>query len=84
MWTAVAAKTGPDDKPSFPLYPVLQTPAGPRLLLEIDLSASDQRSRDFLNKTSLERLRKSSPPAADALKKLFSEHQTSVTRQPAP
>jgi hypothetical protein len=75
IWTAVATRTGPPEARVCPVYPVLTTPAGPRILLEIDLVASTQRSRDFLNKTALERLQKSSQPAAALLKQLFSELQ---------
>lgn len=78
IWTAVGAKTVQDGKPTFPLYPVISTAKGPRILLEIDLAASGNRSRDFLNKTSLDRLAKSSKPAAAELKILFSEHQAAV------
>jgi hypothetical protein len=74
IWTAVGTKTDPDGKTAFPLYPIVATPAGPRILLEIHLLASGGR-RDFLNKTALERLRKFSPAAADELKILFSDHQ---------
>jgi hypothetical protein len=78
IWTAVGAKTEQDGKPTFPLYPVISTAKGPRILLEIDLAASGNRSRDFLNKTSLDRLSKSSMPAAGELKKLFAQHQAAV------
>jgi hypothetical protein len=75
IWSAVATRTGPPEAQVCPVYPVLTTPAGPRILLEIDLVASTQRSRDFLNKTALERLQKFNQPAAAALKQLFSEQQ---------
>lgn len=84
IWTAVGTQTVTDGRPSFPLYPVIATSAGPRILLEIDLMASGNRSRDFLNKTTLERLRKSSAPAADELKRLFSEHQAAVGKGTQP
>ncbi len=73
--TAVGVETTRAGKPAFPLYPVISTPLGPRILLEIDLLASDNRSREYLNKESLEKIRESSPAAADELKKLFSEHR---------
>ncbi len=73
--TAVGVETTRAGKPAFPLYPVIKTPAGVRILLEIDLLASDNRSREYLNKESLEKLSESSPAAADELKKLFSEHR---------
>ena len=84
IWTAVGTRSDPDGKPSFPLYPVVRTPAGPRILLEIDLFASANRSRDFLNQTALERLRQSSPTAAAALKTLFSAHQATASKAPTP
>jgi len=84
IWTAVGTRTDPDGKPSFPLYPVVLTPAGPRILLEIDLVASANRSRDFLNQTALERLRQASPAAADALNTLLAAHQARIAQQPSP
>lgn len=84
IWAAVGTKTDPDGKPTFPLYPVIATAAGARILLEIDLAASGNRSRDFLNKTALDRLAKSSKPAATELKKLFSDHQTAVSKGSTP
>lgn len=84
IWTAVGTRTDPDGKPSFPLYPVVLTPAGPRLLLEIDLFASANRSRDFLNQTALERLHQASPAAANALNTLFAAHQAKVAPPASP
>lgn len=84
IWSAVGTQNAPADPPACPLYPVIATPAGPRILLEIDLFASASRSRAFLNKTSFERLRKSNLPAADELMKLFSEHQTQVANPANP
>jgi len=82
--TAVGVKTTRAGKPVFPLYPVILTPLGPRILLEIDLLASDNRSREYLNKESLEKLRESSPAAADELKKMFSEHRTRTSAEKQP
>lgn len=84
IWSTVGTRTDPDGKPSFPLYPVVLTPAGPRILLEIDLFASTNRSRDFLNQTALDRLRQASPAAAEALQTLFAAHQAKVTPPPPP
>jgi len=81
--TAVGTKTDPDEKDSFPLYPIVNTPAGPRILLEIDLLASTAR-RDFLNRTALEELRKTSAGAADELKKIFDEHKASIEKTSQP
>jgi hypothetical protein len=83
-WTAVGAKTMVDGKPTFPLYPVVNTPSGPRILLEIDLTVSGNRSREFLNRTAIDRLRKTSPAAAEELKRLFSAHQAEVAKPESP
>ena len=76
-WTTVSAENAFEDKPGFPLYPVISTPAGPRILLEVDLLASGNRSRDYLNKTSLNRLRKTDAAAAGELEEAFTAHQKS-------
>ena len=74
MWTAVGMKIEQNGKSSNPLYPVIQTPHGPRVLIEIDLFAS--RGREFLNKTALDRLQKlGSAAAADDLRSLFADYQ---------
>jgi hypothetical protein len=77
VWTAVGVKTESGGKTTHPLYPVIQTPKGPRVLIEIDLLVSGNRSREFLNRAALDRLRKSST-TADELQKLYREHQTYV------
>ncbi len=76
-WTGVGMKIDSGGKTSYPLYPVLLTPDGPRILVEIDLFASGNRGREFLNRTAFDRLRKSTPSVAE-LQKLYSEHQTNV------
>ncbi len=78
-WTAVGVRNDQEGKPSHPLYPVIQTERGPRILIEIDLFASGNRGRDYLNRTAFERLQKSSSVAATAeLRDLFSAHQATV------
>ncbi len=84
IWSTVGIQIDSNGKSSFPLYPIILTPAGPRILLEIDLFAGGNRSRDFLNKTALERLRKFSPSAADDLKQLHAEHQADIARRLKP
>jgi hypothetical protein len=74
-WTGVSAKSQLEEKPHFHLYPVISTPAGPRILLEVDLVSTGSRSRDYLNKTALSRLRKLDPAAATELDKAFSQDQ---------
>lgn len=76
MWAGASTRLVSADSTTFPFYPLVSTATGPRILLEVDLLASDNRSRDYLNKTSLNRLRKFHPEAAEDLKKLFAEHQS--------
>jgi hypothetical protein len=80
-WSTVAVDSLSDDNPTFPLYPVIQTSAGPRILIEVDLIASTSRSREFLNRAALDRLQDLSPAAANVLKRLFATHKTA--RDPA-
>ena len=84
IFAAVGTRIAAGEKPTFPLYPVIATPAGPRILLEVDLLYSGSRSRDYLNGTSLDRLRISSPPAAEELKNLFSKHQAELKQKDQP
>lgn len=76
-WSAVGVRVDQGGKTTYPLYPILQTPQGPRILLEIDLFASGNRGREFLNRAALERLGKSTATAGE-LQKLFLEHQTHI------
>ena len=79
IWTTVAVRTAPPDgKSAFPLYPLIRTPSGPRIMLEIDLFASDKRSRDFLNRTALERLRDSPALVIEELRRLLEKHQAAA------
>jgi hypothetical protein len=80
--SAATTRAVSDNQPVFPLYPVIATPAGPRILLEIDLIHTSNRRRDFLNRTAMERLRKHDPKAADELGTLFSHHV--ANSRPAP
>ena len=78
-WTAVGVKIDQEDKSTFPLYPVIQTALGPRIVIEIDLFAAGNRGRDYLNRMAFERLQKStSVAAASELRVLFADHQTAV------
>ncbi|MES2924886.1 MAG: hypothetical protein V4819_25245 [Verrucomicrobiota bacterium] len=81
-WTTVGVKVDQDGKPSYPLFPVIQTDRGPRIVIEIDLFASGNRGREYLNRMALDRLQKSSSAATAAeLRGLFTEHQASVEGQ---
>lgn len=79
IWTAVGMKTQLQGKPSYPLYPIIQTPQGPRILAEVDLLAADNRGRDFLNRAALQRLDGHATPEAIAeLRDLSSQHKADV------
>ncbi len=68
-----------DGKSTFPLYPVVKTPLGPRILIEVDLFATDNRSRDYLNNNALVQLRKdTSEKAESSLKRLLQEFKAEV------
>lgn len=73
-WTGVGTKPRNPDARSYSLYPVVHTPKGPRILLEIDLIASSGRGREFLNRTSLNRAEKLGQEHAAQLAELFEEH----------
>ena len=82
--SAVGTRVETDGKPSFPLFPIIRTSAGPRILLEIDLIQSSGRSREFLNRTSLDRLRKQDPAAAEELADHFRIHREKSAAAPVP
>ena len=78
-WSAVGLKTVQGGKSSYPLYPFIQTPQGPRIVIEIDLFAAGNRGRDFLNRAAFERLQDSSSAAiADELRSLYNAHEANV------
>jgi len=54
-WTVVYFRRRDDVNPGMALMPVIATPGGPRILLELDLFVGT-RQRDFLNNVALERL----------------------------
>lgn len=80
-WTAVGVKFQQQGKLSFPLYPVIQTSQGLRVLAEVDLLAAGNRGRDFLNRAAIQRLNEhASLDAIAELRKLFSQHQADVEK----
>ena len=84
IWTAVGVKIEHAGKATHPLYPVVATGRGPRIVVEIDLSAAGTRGRDFLNRAAFERLESfGSVDLANELRRLFAEHQATVG-PPAP
>ncbi|MDB6077822.1 MAG: hypothetical protein JWO82_1569 [Akkermansiaceae bacterium] len=68
-WTCVAVKNL-SEPPTFGLYPVIQTPTGPKVLLELYIRASEGRAADYLNRRILTRAAEAFP--GDARDKLES------------
>ena len=65
----------------YPLYPLIYTTTGPKLLAEIDLIASTHKGRDFLNRTALERLEHAGEGAlANELRSLLAEHEAHINK----
>jgi len=80
-WVGVGVKIEQAGKFTFPFYPVVQTQTGPRILAEIDLFASANRSREFLNKTAVDRLQKlTSATVADEFRNLYLKHQATLEK----
>ncbi|MES2437973.1 MAG: hypothetical protein V4584_02830 [Verrucomicrobiota bacterium] len=79
LWTAVAVKSEQAGRPVYPLYPVIRTPQGPRILIEVDLFAAGNRGRDFLNRAAFERLEPfGSAESVAELRELYSRHEANV------
>ena len=78
-WTTVAVRANNGDKPSYPIYPVVSTPAGPKLLIDIDLFANPERGREFLNNTALSHLRNhAGADATEELRDLFKQQSEAI------
>lgn len=73
-WAGVGTQPRNPETRAHSFYPVVSTPKGPRILLEIDLIASSGRGREFLNRTSLNRAEKLGQEAATELAELFQDH----------
>jgi hypothetical protein len=54
-WTVVAYRRRDDVNPGMALLPIIHSPDGPRVLMELDLFVGT-RQREFLNNAALERL----------------------------
>lgn len=88
-WTGVSARVGKkgDSAATYPLYPLVVTPDGPRVLAEIDLSANGNRTREFLNDATWGRLEADGGAAAAApLREIYEIHRKNAEadRTPAP
>jgi len=83
-WTGVGVHQPTDTISAHPFYPIVATPNGPRILIEVDLFAIDRsgsgtRGREFLNKNAFSRLEKlTQPEIVEELRSLFSKYQTSL------
>lgn len=74
-WTLVTVKI----RDSFPIYLSVNTPAGPRLLIETDLFASNSGGRELLNKSALSRLKDFVDPAVfEELDQLFQQRLSAI------
>jgi len=77
-WTGISARIGKagDAEATYPLYPMVTTPDGPRVMAEIDLFANGNRTRDYLNETSWERLNAGGDGDASAqLREIYEIHR---------
>jgi hypothetical protein len=82
FWTLVGAKTQRSGKTTYPLYPVVQTPDGARLLAEVDLFAAGNRGREFLNRAAIQRLADyTSAEAITELSELYSRFQEATSNR---
>jgi hypothetical protein len=83
-WIGVGVRQPTDTISAHPFFPVVATPTGPRILIEVDLFAIDRsgsgtRGREFLNKNAFARLDKlTRPEIVEELRTLFSKYQSSL------
>lgn len=56
FWTLAGVKIRRLGKFTYPLYIVIQTPQGPRILAEADIFAAGNRGREFLNRAAIKHL----------------------------
>ncbi len=76
-WVAVGVKSESEDAVAYPLYLVIGTSAGPRLLIETDLFANASSGRELLNKEALRRVDEfADPEAARELAAMFEKFKT--------
>jgi hypothetical protein len=72
--TLVAARKADKTLAADLFLPVVSTPLGPRLLLEIDLGDPARPGRAFLNREAIDRLHQICPAAAQDVTQLMSAH----------
>lgn len=78
--TLVSARSGDDSAAFHTLLPVVSTPTGPRILMEIDLGPPNRPGRAFLNRNALDRLNAVHPKAADELRDMLSKLKDGVAK----
>lgn len=81
QWTGISARIGKagDADATYPLYAFVTTPAGPRLMLEIDLFANGTQTRKFLNEAVWGRLNAAGEADAVAiLREIYETHRKSA------
>lgn len=83
-WTCVAVKNL-SEPPSFGLYPVIQTPAGPKVLMEFYVRATQGRAADYLNRRILARAAEVFPgDARDKLESSVRKYRSTFAEPEAP
>jgi hypothetical protein len=74
-WALVSMRVQRGSTVSFPAYVVVATPAGPRVLLTVDLESPVTRMAEFLNQAQWARLAKLLPESQlTSLRGLFAKH----------
>ncbi len=80
-WVCASVRQTVEDGVRNAFVPVVMTPSGPRILPEIDFFAEDNRTRDFLNKASFDRLEKFAGEEKTAeLRRLFATFREKLTK----
>jgi len=71
-WTVVGVKSQTGNTATYPLYLVVDTPEGPRILIGSDLFGESTSGRNKLNEVVMNRIKDATTPAAwEELKNLF-------------
>lgn len=78
-WTTVGVKSQDGTTATFPLYLVLNTPDGPKILISADLFGESTSGRNKLNETVLNRIRDLTTPAvSEELRNLFTKFRSKI------
>jgi hypothetical protein len=84
FWTLAGVKIRRLGKSTYPLYLVIQTPQGPRILAETDIFAAGNRGREFVNRASIEHLTNyTSAEALTELTELTAAYQETALDRPS-